>query len=102
MVSEIKRLAITLLQEEVVLASWGITKVEIEETNLRFQVNGLKYRGLVNLHIVEDGNYEVIIGGINRGIIRLENILSFLDGEIENTDAYSQDLEKWIDKKLNP
>ena len=101
MVGEIKQLATVLLQEEVIIASWGITKVEIEDTYLRFHVDGLRYSGFINIRAVDNGDYEVYFGGAIHGTQRLKNIVHFLDKEIEQTDAYSQDLEKWINKKFN-
>lgn len=98
MISAIRRLAMTLLQEEVVIASWGITKVEIEDTNLCFYVNGLKYSGPVNISVLDSGDYEVFFGEESHGVQSLETIVSFLDNTIEMTDSYSKDLECWINK----
>ena len=100
MIDTIKLLAIKLLQEEVVIASWGITKVEIEDSCLRFNVNGLKYSGSIIITVLDNKNYEVIFGEHSQGIYQLEDILSFLDNAIEKTDRYKQDVEKCIMNEL--
>lgn len=101
MISAVRRLAMTLLHEEVIIASWGITKVEIEDTNLCFYVNGLKYSGPVKICVLNSGDYEVYFGEESHGIQGIETIVSFLDNTIEMTDSYNKDLECWINKRTS-
>jgi hypothetical protein len=100
MFDTIKRLSIRLLQDEVVLASWGISNVITDESSFRFSVNGFKYCGPVEIRAQDNGRYEILLGKDSQGIVDLDHIVGFLDNAIEKTGNYNQSIKEWIHEQL--
>ena len=96
----IKLLSILLLQESVIIASWGITNIAINKSNISFDVCGLKYTGKVYVQSMCDGKYEIQLECHTIGPCSLDNIVETLDLIIERTDNYQQHLEEWIMKHI--
>ena len=98
MKDRINKIAQCLLEQEIVIASWGISSVSMLDNAISFHVAGLRYSG------------EVIISPISETLLChvsfLENSQSYdidyqqlvarLDELIEKTDNYQDDLKKWI------
>ena len=92
--NEFTRLAaITLLQNEIIVASWGIKNIVIEDKFLRFDVDGLKYQGKVTIQAKENGEYALFFGQ-KLVTCRINSIVNTLDYLIERTDNYTDDLEQ--------
>lgn len=87
---EIKLLMIAFLNESVIVASWGITNVKVQEEKLEFDVNGLLYKGNIIIS-VHKNCYSVEING-EKFICKLDNIVTILDAKIERTNNYDKDL----------
>ena len=92
----IKQLSIRLLQESVIIASWGITNIAINKSIICFDVCGLKFTGRVSIQSMRDGEYEIQLNGHTIGLCRLDNVVETLDLNIERSDDYQQRLEEWI------
>lgn len=86
----LKALMVRFLDNDIITLSWGLTDIQILEGSIKFKVNGLKYKGTVE--ISPDGiGYKVILN--NRILTsNLEDIVSLLDNEIEHTKNYSSDI----------
>ena len=86
----LKALMARFLDNEIITLSWGLTDIQILEGSIKFKVNGLKYKGTVEIY--PDGiGYKV---NMNNLILssNLEDIISVLDNEIEHTKNYSSDI----------
>ena len=57
----VRMLLLSLLKDEVVVASWGMTNIIISETKLSFSVNGFKYKGVVTIEENDSSNYEILL-----------------------------------------
>ncbi len=87
---ELKALMVRFLDNEITTLSWGLTDIQILEGSIKFKVNGLKYKGAVEIY--PDGiGYKV---NMNNRILssNLEDIISMLDNEIEHTNNYPSDI----------
>ena len=93
----IRRVLIAFLKDKVKVASWGITNICIEDTLLRFDVNGFKFSGNIQIKEASVGGYNIQLGNQKILDCRLEEITSILDSEIECGKDYISDLKKWID-----
>ena len=87
---ELKALMVRFLDNEVFTLSWGITDIQILDGSIKFKVNGLKYKGIVEIYPDEKG-YIVNMNN-NYFSSNLEDIISFLDNKIEHTKNYSSDI----------
>ena len=96
----IRNIAILLLQEEVIIASWGISNVKIFDSHICFHVNGLKYNGLVDIQAKDGEMFEILLNETSIGQCHLDNAVNTIDNAVEKTDYYQQDLEEWIKKNL--
>ncbi len=98
MKEELKTMIICLLQEKITVISWGITDIQITDTNLIFKANGLKHKGIVDIGIHKDG-YQIKINDKSY-ICTIDNIVRTLDRLIEHTDNYISDIEDIIKKRI--
>ena len=89
-----KELIENLLENKIVLQSWGIANIQIQDSSITFDVNGMKYCGPVFISIVRNG-YEVRLDSKSFEVSS-GNIISALDNEIEKTNNYLSDLQEWL------
>ncbi|MBO4416753.1 MAG: hypothetical protein J5801_01370 [Bacteroidales bacterium] len=100
MYDSIRKIALRLLKEDVIVASWGITNVELFESHISFHVNGLKYSGMVEVKAKDCDEYEILLDGASIGKGHLDSIVNIIDNAVEKTDCYQQRLEEWINNQL--
>ncbi len=93
----IRSLLVTFLNDSVIIASWGITDIKIEDNKLSFKVDGLIYQGAVVI-IEQDCNYLVIMEDCEFSS-NLDILVNALDEKIEKTENYTDDLINWIENK---
>ena len=90
----LRSLLITFINESVVVASWGLTDIQIMSYKLVFKVDGLLYKG--EIEIEENGSlYHVRMSDCKLSS-SLENIVEILDAKIEKSANYTSDLIDWI------
>ena len=98
--NKILRLAlISFLENEVIVASWGISNITINQNSLIFDVNAMKYKGSISVVTTNNSGYIVHIGKETYNNCSLDNLVSFIDSKIEYTPDYFTDLKKWIFQK---
>lgn len=93
---KLKKALICLLQEEDKVSSWGICKINIDESSINFNVDGFLYKGCVSIKCGETC-YEIHFE--NKKIIRCSDageLTDILDSHIEKTENYQKDLENWL------
>jgi hypothetical protein len=92
---KMRNLLLTFLQQDVIIASWGITDIQITTHKLSFSVFGFKYKGNVTIIAGEANDlYDVYM---EKQIIRSckkERIVSILDSLIERDENNYQHLLK--------
>ena len=91
----IKKALICLLNNEVVVCSWGLTNININESSIEFDVFGFLYQGNVKISPIEFG-YRIDLG--NNVFIEssLEDLVYKIDTLVEKSDNYENDLRDWI------
>lgn len=103
---KIRILLLVLLQHDFVVASWGITDIEITSLKLSFSVYGFKYKGKVKIRAREaDDLYDVYLENRFVKSCNIESIVSLLDSLIECDNNYLYALENYfltINRHLNP
>ncbi len=92
--SEMIRMMSKMLEEEVCVLSWGIKDIKLKENKISFRVSGLKYRGQVVITYNNDKYNITLHDKVIDG--NLDNIISILDKEIEQTEHYTSDLQNLI------
>ncbi len=95
-----RKIALRLLQEDVIVASWGITNVELFESHICFHVNGLKYTGVVEIKAKDCDEYEILLNGASIGQGHLDSVVDIIDNAVEKSDCYQQHLKEWIANQL--
>ena len=90
MKKETKALLAKLLEDEVIVLSWGITNIQISVSCVSFDVNGFKYKGTVSIELDNEG-YRIVLKDktVNSS---LDDIVTVLDNEIEKTGNYISDI----------
>lgn len=96
----LRLLIITLLENKVTVASWGISNITINSNIMVFDVDGLKYKGKVSIKVTGLASYTIRIGDMSYSDCRLENLVNFIDSKVERTNEYLKDLKEWIEKKV--
>lgn len=92
----LKKGLIFLLSEEEIVSSWGISNITIDENSINFNVDGFLYKGRISIKYVE--TYFEISFGCDKKIrcVDATELTEILDSNIEKTDNYQHDLEKWL------
>lgn len=96
-----RKLSETMLGEEVILASWGISNVILNENTMTFTVSGFKYTGPVEIVSQGDNSYQVALGNIVIGTFTCDTIVEALDRAIERTEDYPNTLRGWLSKVIH-
>lgn len=96
----IKQSLITLLKEEEIVSSWGISDISIIDNKVSFKVEGFRYKGLVTIFSNGEGLLDVVLDSRSHKNVPIDNILAILDSEIELSDDYINELRCWIEKQI--
>lgn len=86
---------IYLLKEEEKVLSWGMTNISIKGSSIHFDVDGFIYQG----HIIikcDEMYYEIQLEDGKKIRCLDVELTDILDSNIERTENYQQDLEKWL------
>jgi hypothetical protein len=94
--SGIKSVLLTFLEDELIISSWGLSCINITSNILRFNVDGIKYKGIVSIEALNDSDYIVTIGEQSYNVKGTKLIKEFIDEQIECSDNYTLDLERWL------
>ena len=93
---KIKKALVSLINEEIVVTSWGITNIIINDTSVGFEVSGFLYKGKVELSICESG-YSIKLDNADIIQCSLEELVRTLDTKIERSENYESQLREWLD-----
>ena len=94
----IKKAVVCLLNEEVVVTSWGISNISIKEVSIEFDVSGFLYQGNVKVIPIKSG-YRIFFNNDEYLDCSLEELVKTLDSKIEKSDNYEADLRDWLVRK---
>lgn len=92
---KIKKALVCLLKEEIVVTSWGITKINVNGTSFDFEVSGFLYKGKVVVIPCESG-YKIELGNIEIIQCSLQELVKTLDSKIERAENYEPQLHEWF------
>ena len=95
---KIKKALVYLLNEDIVVTSWGITNININDTSVRFEVSGFLYKGKVELTPCESG-YFIKLDNTENIHCQLEELVRTLDTKIERGESYESQLQEWLSSK---
>lgn len=95
MSNSIRQASLTLLNKKIIIASWGLSDICINESCIRFTVDGFKYKGTVVISEYEDG-YKIIMNK-HTLFCKLDFLVSNLDEFIEKTTDYENRIEGLLD-----
>lgn len=93
--TSIKLALMALMKEETIVAAWGIHHISIEESSIKFDVQGFKFQGTVVIES-DESRYSVMIGNNLFPQCAIQELVAILDEQIEKTDNYGETLEWWI------
>ncbi len=95
---KIRKVLLTLLDDHIKVASWGISNINVNETSLEFEVSGFIFEGKVTIN-PHNSDYQVCFN--NGAIIEcsLSDLVDMLDSKIEKTLEYDSKIQGWLDKK---
>lgn len=95
---KIKKALVCLLNEEVIVSSWGVTNLNINDISFMFEVSGFLFQGKVEVIPCESG-YSIKLNNAEITKCSLEELVRTLDSKIERVDNYESLLQKWLDSK---
>ena len=93
---KIKKALVSLLNEEIVVTSWGITNININDTSVGFEVSGFLYKGKVELSSCESG-YSIKLDNADIIECSFEELVRTLDKKIERSENYKFQLQEWLE-----
>lgn len=96
---EIRNLLITFLSNQSIVASWGISNIQIGKNSLKFTVSGMKYHGEVFVSRSIETVYDVKIGDKMFKSLQSDDVINKIDDYIEHTNNYQEDVMKWLSQK---
>lgn len=96
---EIRNLLITFLSNQSIVASWGISNIQIGKNSLKFTVNGMKYHGEVFVSRSIETVYDVKIGDKMFKSLQSDDVINKIDDYIEHSNNYQEVVMKWLSKK---
>ena len=101
MISEnIRMLLLCLLNDEVIVASWGISNINISKTKLSFSVCGFKYQGRVTITVRGSSNCEIFLNKAKLGCFNIDKVVSIIDENVENSEiCYRDYVKQWINEQ---
>lgn len=88
-----------LLSENLIVASWGISDIVIDESYLQFSVNGLQFSGIVKL-VPNHTHCHIYFCDGSHFVCAWDILVTTLDNYIEKTANYMTDLKSWINLRL--
>lgn len=94
----LKSVLITLVNNDAITASWGISNIDIKANTLSFDVSGLMYKGSIKIETFNEYEFFIHIGGQVFTLYNVNDLSVFLDKKIERTPDYISDLEQWLSK----
>lgn len=83
------------LEEQIVVASWGISNVIIDEKSIQFEVCGFLYHGVVSIVTDDHQEYSIKIGSETLKC-EMEDIVDVIDEKVEKGDGYDLTLKHWL------
>jgi hypothetical protein len=93
----IRNLLLRFLSEDVIVASWGISDINISDSSLSFHVDGFKFQGDVKIEGLDIcDEYKVCFYQEYIGHYKLDDIVSILDERIERSESCYQDFVKHL------
>lgn len=95
MTENIKSILLNFIENPIIVASWGISEINVNHDSISFAVSAIKYVGKV---IIEDNDTSVSIK-LNNANFYTSNITivtTAIDDLIENGPNYSRELRKWV------
>lgn len=93
---KIRTALISLLNEEVIVASWGFSSLTIKDTSFEFFVSGFIYQGKVTVAVQESG-YLISLDNGRVFKCAVNNLVKCLDSIIEKTFEYDAKIIEWIE-----
>ena len=91
----IKAALIALLNEEIIVESWGFSNLTVCQSSFEFNVDGIIYQGKVKISLNEL-SYRVGFDNGHTIDCSLDDLVNTLDINIEKTDDYPTILTKLI------
>lgn len=97
---EIKRMLLELLKNNTVVVSWGISNLTIEGDEITFEVDALKYKGVVAVFVSKRQNYyDLKIGEKVIKELLINEVVDMIDKEVEYSNNYPDLLTKILKMK---
>ena len=93
--NSIRQALLTLLNQNIIVASWGLSNICIKESYICFFVEGYKYKGSVVISEFSDG-YKVIMNK-HTLFCKLDSLVINLDEFIEKTTNYENRIDGLLD-----
>ncbi len=93
--ANIRQALAILLDEGLKVSSWGISSISIGEDFVSFNVDGLIYKGRVQIK-GEDNGYCLMFDDGKAQTCPAEYLVQVLDENIEKTSTYRNDLQEWF------
>ena len=92
---KIKNALITLLNDELTVASWGISNITINDSSFEFMVSGFIYKGKVSVS-TKNSNYLITLENGYSEECNIDNLVHYLDSKIEKVNDYDNAVLKWL------
>lgn len=93
---EIKNILLLFLEEKVVIASWGMSDIRVQDNSLIFSVKAMVYQGIVKISPISATHCSVYLSGKIKFRCETENLVSKLDKLIESSGNYYSNLLNWL------
>ena len=95
----IRKLLLSLLEDEVIVASWGISNINISEKEMSFSVYGFNYQGGVTIKVEDDSKCEVYLNRTKLGCFTFDKVVNIIDENVEkNVSRYHDFIKQLINK----
>ena len=91
--NEIRDVLVALLEDNIVVTSWGLSNLTVKDGIIFFSVNGLKYKGEISIKVSDlQSGYDLHIGEKTIKGCKLNLIVKTIDYEVEYSPNYMSQL----------
>lgn len=98
METKTRMLLISLLANENVVLSWGITNIEVDENRVSFDVSGFLFQGHVTIKEDTSGYCVLLNNTIVMKSLQLDDVIPKLDQAIECDSDYPLKIAEWLNR----
>ena len=101
MTENIRTIVLDFISNPIIIASWGITSIDVKHDSISFCVDALKYRGKIIINDSKDIVQTLLENNCTTST-KPGIVMQVIDDLIESGPNYNRELKKWVVGNMPP